>query len=95
MYDIKVIGLYALLLFGIIVLIFPEQLQKLSDKNTVVKKVIEYNTIVGVASIASSVYLYTLSLDETEMITVSSPLPSELRTTVTSSSASSSASSSK
>ena len=97
MYDIKVISMYALLLFGVIVLIFPEQLEKLSSKNTLVKKVIESNTIVGIVSIASSIYLYTLSLDETmsEMITVSSPLPSELGTTITSSSANSSASSSK
>lgn len=77
------------MIFGISLLMFPEEIQKLAPENQYMKTLMQYKQLVAVVSILFSVYLYMGSCEppsSTASVTISSPLPSEQVTTTTKSS---------
>jgi hypothetical protein len=74
---------YGLIIAGMILLLFPEQLQSFAPNNKYMQQLIDNRTVIGVASVAASSYLY-FTLPEfkqggafNDRITISSPLPTE------------------
>lgn len=78
MYDLKIILLYALVIFGIVILVFPDQFLQIAPENEYMKKFVQYNQIIGVLSILLSIYFY-LNLGDTkttsDITTITSSLP--------------------
>jgi hypothetical protein len=83
MYDLKILLTYFLLGFGIILLAFPDYVQKFLPNNDYTKKMIEYKQSIAISSIVISVYLY-LSEKQSSEIT-STEITSSLPDTISSS----------
>ena len=58
MYDLTLLSTYFLLAFGVVLLTFPEYIQKISPENSYIQQIIENKEKFGVISIAVSVFLY-------------------------------------
>jgi hypothetical protein len=83
MYTTYTFVVYGLIIFGMMLLLFPEQLQSFAPNNKYMQQLIDNRTVIGVASVAGSTYLY-FTLPEfkqepsvSDKITISSPLQSE------------------
>ena len=102
MYDLKAIALYSFIFLAVVLTLFPDKLQQVAPENQYLRKLIEYKQPVALVSIAGSIYIYLTSpelqfksssgSDDSDAVTISSPLPTETPSTRSSSRSSSKAS---
>lgn len=95
MYNLNTIALFLLFSFAIVLTLFSDKLQQLAPENQYLLKLLEYKQPIALVSILGSVYIYltspNLQFDSSskssfsDAITISSPLPTEISSTSSSS----------
>ena len=85
MYDINSIFMYSLLIFGIMLLMFPNQIKDLEKYTNL--KIFDNREFVAILALLMSLYLFlsTQDLASDSVTTISSSLPSEVSSSVSSS----------